>query len=222
MSLNIIKASVIAVSIILIYYIVDKVRRQREFLEITASDGETYHVLEDYEGKKETAEMFARINVKLLKFLELLKKKYKVNHAGVTPEMLGLSAKQKNLHDIVDRIVSNYDFESLFETEPTGRNGTSYTVEKGEELHMCARNKDTLKLHTEHEIMFVAIHELAHMGNLTWGHDESFWEIFKFLLYEADLADIHEPINYSEDPMVYCGLLVDYNPLFDPGCKKIW
>lgn len=217
--LDIKKATIIAITIVLIYLIYDKVLNQTEHLKVRAKDGEVYNVLEDYTGKKETAELFSRINQKMLNFLDALKKKYGVNSVGLS----GYKTHPRNeLVGIVDRVLSNYNFEALFETEPTGKSGTSYTVEKGEELHMCMRNKDSLALHNEHEIMFVALHELAHMGNLGWGHGTDFWEVFKFILHEANELGIHKPINYKHYPIVYCGLTVDYNPYFDNQVKSIW
>ena len=212
-------ALIIAVVIVLIYFVYVKVFNDSEHMKVQATDGHTYNILEDYEDKKETAELFSRINRKMLMFLEALKKKYGVNAVGFD----GYSTHPQNeLIGIVDRVLSNYNFEALFETEPTGKSGTSYTVEKGEELHMCMRDKKTLKLHNEHEIMFVALHELAHMGNLGWGHGTDFWEVFKFILHEANELGIHRPVNYKYTPIYYCGLKVDYNPYFDPEVNSIW
>jgi len=65
--------------------------------------------------------------------------------------------------------------------------------------------------------MFVVVHELAHMMNDLWGHSEqsNFWYLFKFLLLNAVEIDIYKPVNYAVKPIVYCGLKLTYNPLFD-------
>ena len=46
---------------------------------------------------------------------------------------------------------------------------------------LCLRDKQTKKLHSDEILMFVALHELSHMGNDTWGHDTKFWKTFKFV-----------------------------------------
>lgn len=220
--MNVSHAMLVALVIVLTVVLYRHASNSAEYLTVKAHDGETYQILDDYADKEKTAALFARINTKLLDFIEYLKIKYKVNNVDSPANLAEMSARQRNLYDIVSRICVNYNFEEVFETHPTGKNGTSYTVEKGQQLHMCTRDKDTLKLHNDDDIMFVAIHELAHMGNINWGHETDFWEIFKFLLHEAELANIHHSVNYASEPMNYCGLPVDYNPLYDSGCAIIY
>ena len=73
------------------------------------------------------------------------------------------------------------------------------------------------KLHDINTMMFVVIHELAHIMNNRWGHTKSsnFWELFKFMLINGIEIGIYEPINYAIDPIVYCGLEITYNPIYD-------
>jgi len=214
---------IIAVVIVCAIIAIHAHTQKREFLKVKTSNGEIYHVLEKYDDKQETAEMLRRVNEKGFIFLEILKKKYHVNASEkrIIELREEMNPIQRNLHDIVDRIITRYNYENLFETEPTGKNGTSYTVEKGKQLHMCTRDKHTSNLHSEHEIMFVLLHELAHMGNLGWGHERDFWEVFKFLLIEANESGVHTSIDYSQQPIVYCGLPVDYNPFFDRGIADL-
>jgi hypothetical protein len=62
---------------------------------------------------------------------------------------------------------------------------------------------------------------MAHMGNINYGHETDFWEIFKFLLQEAKEANLHEPIDYAKYPLNYCSLNVTHNPYFDPTIRNI-
>lgn len=186
--------------------------RRREYFAVV-QNGISYNVLPaaDYAL---AAERLAVTNEKILTFLVWLKKKYNVGSLPSRPPA-------NRAEDIADRVLSNYNTEMLFETEPTGAEGTSYTVDKGKELHMCVRRKDDRTLHTVDELVFVALHELAHMGNPTWGHEADFWEVFKFLLVEAAESGIHVPTDYSIVPLVYCGLTVGYNPYFDSRVKNV-
>ena len=208
------KALVIALIIIVIYFYFSN---RKEFVKVKSNhDGMYYNVLEDYKNKQDTADTMAKVNTKMLQFLAHLKEKYHVNMIDPPPPQILANERARQT---AVRIVRNYDFEKLFETHPTGKNGTSYTIEKGQELHMCVRGKDDLKLHDEHDIMFVALHELAHIGNPTWGHKKDYWEVFKFVLGEAKEAGVHDPRDYRNDPIVYCGLTVDYNPYYDTTLK---
>jgi hypothetical protein len=185
---------------------------RREYFAVD-KNGISYNVLPapDY---MLAAERLAVTNEKILTFLVYLKKKYSIGTLPTKPPT-------NRAEDIADRVLSNYNTEMLFETEPTGAEGTSYTVDKGKELHMCVRRKHDRTLHTVDELVFVALHELAHMGNPTWGHEADFWEVFKFLLIEAHASGIHVPTDYSISPLVYCGLTVGYNPYFDSRVKNV-
>ena len=65
-----------------------------------------------------------------------------------------------------------------------------------------------------HTLMFVAIHELSHVGTKSIGHKTEFWENFKFLLENAKEAGIHEPIDYKKKPVEYCSMKIKDNPYF--------
>ena len=148
-------------------------------------------------------------------FLEHLKRKYNINHTEDLNSPFNRSS-------IVRRILMNYNYEKLFENIPTGKNGTSFTTNKGDKLHLCIRTKDNPGIFEDkNSIIFVAVHELAHMGNIYWGHNNDFWAIFKFLLAEAISIGLYIPIDYGLNPIKYCGLAVDYNPYFDDQLMKV-
>jgi hypothetical protein len=65
-------------------------------------------------------------------------------------------------------------------------------------------------------LLYVMLHEAAHIANYsTWGHDRRFWEVFRFVLKNAVEAGAYVPKDYSKAPEVYCGMDVNYSPLFD-------
>ena len=61
----------------------------------------------------------------------------------------------------------------------------------------------------------VGLHELAHIANDTIGHDDKFWNNFKFLLERAKKIGVYTPIDYKKKPKQYCGMTIHDNPLFD-------
>lgn len=97
-----------------------------------------------------------------------------------------------------------------------GEGNTSYTVNKGESIHMCLRDPITKKLIEDDNIIdFVMLHELAHIACPAEQHEDIFWVYFKILLINAEEAGLHVPRNYNNKPVKYCGIDVTYNPIFD-------
>ncbi len=124
---------------------------------------------------------------------------------------------------IVNSMLTKYDPDNVYETNPIFTMSTSYTINKGKRMYLCCRSKkfpfDLTDLNT---LTFVALHELSHIGNYDgWGHTEDFWSVFKFVLQNAVYINIYDPIDYKEYPQYYCGIHINYQPLFDSTLAKI-
>lgn len=153
-----------------------------------------YNVINLFSDKKEAAELLSKIHDNIILLLRHLRRKYDLK--------------------IVDSILDGYDLDLVFENIPIG-SSTSYTIGK-KQMHICIRDKKTFNLVDYNTLMFVVLHEMAHIANYNdWGHNASFWAIFKFLLMEATLIGVYFPVDYKIYPVVYCGLTINYNPLFD-------
>lgn len=186
-------------------------------------DGESYYVQGDFENKKHAAETIARLNSRLMYFLEHIKKKYKINDIDSKMNAGVPTPKEQMLRGIVSRVLSNYNPEVIVENNPMTSEDTSYTINKGQKLFVCLRRKDNPnKIHNLDLLTFILLHELSHMGTTTYGHNDEFWKTFKFILHEASSAGIYHPIDYRRMRMKYCGLNVDYNPLMDVTLESIW
>jgi hypothetical protein len=117
----------------------------------------------------------------------------------------------------VQKLVAGFNPKRVNETLPTST-FTAFSENKGEKTAFCLnRNskQDNSTLIDDHTLMFVAIHELAHDMTTSIGHEDDFWENFKFLLENAKAAGIHEPKDYKEEPEKYCGMTIQDNPYFD-------
>lgn len=188
-------------------------------------DGNTYYVAAGFDNKSEAANMIGRMNLDMLKFLRFLKNKYHIDETDDVIAREGPSHPQidPKIYGIVDRILNNYNPEVIVENNPLFTKDTSFTIMKGESLHLCVRNKKTPTTFVDYDLFFfVSLHELAHMGNLSIGHGEDFWEVFKFVLHEASLSGVYTPIDYEKYPLDYCGLFVNYSPLYDDSLRNIW
>lgn len=90
---------------------------------------------------------------------------------------------------------------------------TSYTVNKGEEMVFCIRSKYDNSIHNINELLYVAIHEIAHIGCPEIGHTELFKKINSYLLKKAILYNIYNYKNYSSNNIEYCGMNISSNIL---------
>ena len=87
---------------------------------------------------------------------------------------------------------------------------TSYSVNKGDELIFCLRsiaNKN--KLHDLNLVMYVALHEIAHIACPEVGHGKLFVDIFEFITKSAIRIGIYEKIDFKNIPTEYCGLVIN-------------
>ncbi|ATZ80748.1 hypothetical protein BMW23_0702 [Bodo saltans virus] len=85
---------------------------------------------------------------------------------------------------------------------------TSYSVNKGEKIVFCLRTKTTGdKLHDLNLIMYVVLHELAHVACPIYdNHGPLFMKIFKFLTQRAIELNLYQKIEFDKKPEKYCGM----------------
>jgi predicted metal-dependent hydrolase len=95
----------------------------------------------------------------------------------------------------------------IYETDPTS-NLTSYSVNKGEELSFCLRSKKSGQIHDLNLLMYVAIHEMAHIACPEVGHGDLFKMIFRKFIEESIKLGIYTKVEYSQNPVEYCGMIL--------------
>ena len=116
----------------------------------------------------------------------------------------------------VKKLVNNFNPTTIKETLPTSEY-TAYSENKGEKIAFCLNKKksDNNNLIDSNTLMFVAIHEIAHIMTTSIGHTEEFWNNFKFLLENAVELKIYTPVDYKKEPEGYCGMDITDNPYYD-------
>ena len=160
-----------------------------------SSVDEKEYLVRNMDDKQEAANVLANIRMKLEKICSIMKEKYPDDES-------------------VKRMIRKFNPDNITEA---GKNNqyTSYSVNKGEKLVFCIRQKDDKESIVEdNTITFVAIHELSHIMTKSVGHTEEFWSNFKRLLNEAIEAGLYTKENYSESPRDYCGIKVSDSPLY--------
>jgi len=210
----------------------------------TCSTCEKYNVHQSHNDQTEAADIMRIVASKNAKLMEHLQSKYVhngftprmdtlknnridiVNNSDIFPwsaeSMFATNEilESEYIQERVQQLIKNYNPKEIYEISPLNQSGvTSYTQDK-RTLILCLRKKEKNKdgendLHDINTITFVVIHELSHMMNDLWGHKMNFWVLFKFMLLNAVECKIYTPVDYSKKPLLYCGLLITYNPLYD-------
>lgn len=171
-------------------YVID----EENLVYLKSSVDEDFHLVQDLKDKNQAANLMAEIKERIDKLFAYLKRSYPNN-----PD--------------VQRLMGNYNEDNVRETD-IGDDDTSFSVDKGQELHLCLRDKKDFRLHQINILMFVTIHELAHLMSKTYGHNGEFNKNFVFLLRESVKLGIYTNIDYSRKQTEYCGMTVNSNPLF--------
>ena len=136
----------------------------------------------------------------------------------------GLSTIVNNLYEKRDsydaeinggiiRMKEKYNRNAVVESSP-GNKFTSYSINKGEKIVFCLRSKDAdQKLVDLNTMMFVAIHELAHLMSKSIGHTREFWDNMKFLLKVGIELNVYTKQDFNKSPVEYCGTKITDTPL---------
>jgi len=168
--------------------------RQKLYLEkIKASNGNEY-LVRNLPDKIEAANKLGSISDSL---------KNLVNSLNENDDKKG---------EYIKNLKESFNPEYITENIP-GSIYVAYSVNKGEELSLCIRDKDTESFIDDNTIIFVAIHELAHIMTPETGHTPLFWDNMKFLLEQASSQGIYMPVDYSQSPVEYCGMDINSTPM---------
>ena len=163
-------------------------------------DGSTYQV-RDLPDKQKAADLLARVRQRIQKLYNFLIVTYPNK-----PQVIQL---KKNFKPDANRIS---------EATPAAEH-TSYSVNKGESVHLCLRQRkgEDESLVNENVMTFVALHEMAHTITATIGHGPDFWNNFGWLLKEAEVQGIYKHQDFAAHPVSYCGVKITDSPAYDAG-----
>ena len=101
--------------------------------------------------------------------------------------------------------------EQVTRNTPGGKY-TAYSVNKGEQLALCLRDDKDDTFIELNLIIFVAIHEIAHVMTDEVGHTDKFWANMKYLLEQGVKTGIYTPEDYSKNPKKYCDMDINSTP----------
>lgn len=166
---------------------------------VSTIDGKTYRV-RDMADKQQAADLLARVRGKIQQLVLSLKQKYPTK-----PQVL--------------QLIQNFEAspERFLEATPDAEH-TSYSINKGEKVHLCLRQRQGAdeQLVEENVMVFVALHEMAHVITPSIGHGPDFWNNFGWILKQAETLGIYKYQDFKAQPVSYCGLHITDSPSYDP------
>lgn len=177
-----------------IYLYID--RKQSSLIYVKSNIDNRVYLVRNVEDKQNAANLMSSIRQKLDKLIVYLVQKYPKDDRGF-------------------RLKKKFNADNIEESE-SGSKYTSFSVNKGEKIVFCIRSKDKYaNLEDENLIMFVALHELAHIMTLSIGHTDEFWNNFRFMLKESIKIGIYKRHDFKKNPEKYCGTFITDTPLRD-------
>lgn len=163
-------------------------------------NGEQF-LVRNLDDKNDAADMLSNMKGKLKKLVDYTLEKSKDD-----------DERGNFIKEYVNTIKNKFDY-IIFRESTDNSKFTSYSINKGEEIVFCLRSKEDNKLHDVNELMYVAIHEIAHVGCPEIGHTPLFRRINKELLKYAIECDVYQYKDYNSNPEDYCGIELTNNIL---------
>lgn len=178
---------------VILFLVFNNLYKYDNLVKIKSPIDNNYYWVRDKTDKYKAANTLAKIKInmkKLVNYLQENKSKF--------PENMSY----------IKALVSRTRKINIMET-PQDEKYTSYTINKGEKIVFCLRYKLLDNIHDMNTLMYVVIHEMAHVGCPEYGHTPLFKKIFKFLLEQSIVIGIYKPIDYRINPQNYCGMTIN-------------
>lgn len=165
-------------------------------VSVRSSRTNKYYMVQNLPDKQEASEIMASIQEKLNKLIQ----RYKDDPAT--------SAEHR-----INTLIERFKPENICESNMSDST-TSYSENKGDRIVICLRQKTKdYPFVDENTIMFVVLHEMAHLMTFSIGHTPEFWANFRRILQDAIAAGIYQNVNYTHSPVPYCGIYITDTPL---------
>ena len=183
---------IVVLIIIILYFIISKIvfYNKSEYLKSNTND--KYYLVKDTKNKYNKVDLIDKLFNSLNVLLEELKNS-------------NYDFKDINIEEIQEKIKNSEILENITDSD------TSYTVNKGEKIILCLADRENDNLYSYNLLMYVLIHELAHILNTTYGHDDNFKKTFRFILEKAIELNLYTYEDYKNNPVNYCGLVLNTN-----------
>lgn len=183
---------IVVISVVYLFYITNK----HSLVAIKASNSSTTFFVQNRPDKQRAANVIHSIKSNIDTLMEILIQDTEVPF-------------NKKYLDVAKQKLQTTQFRESIENSQY----TSYSVNKGEEIVLCVRSKITNKIHDLDVLMYVAIHELAHVICPEIGHTKLFNLIFQYILSVAEQHSLYNYTDYAQQNTEYCGIMISQNIL---------
>lgn len=181
--------------ILIVFILIFIISKQNNVSYVKSDIDNNTYLVRDVKDKQQAANLLARIKNNIDKLVYYLKTSKENND-------------YKNFIPYINQLDKNIRFVVISENTPDSMY-TSYSVNKGEEIVFCIRSNDIDEnLHSLNLMMYVTIHELAHVACPETGHTKLFKKIFSFLIKNAIKIKIYKKINFETNNVSYCGMIL--------------
>jgi len=181
---------IVLIILILLLFLYNEEENGGVYIKSTVDN--RYYYVNNLPDKQDAANLLSQLRQRLIQFCECMSHKY--------PNK-----------DNVNRLIENFKPNNIF--EGINKKYTSYSLNKGEKIVFCLRHRDGInknKLQDINTLMFVALHELAHLCSVSYQHTPEFYDNFSFLMSNAIDCKLYTPIKL---PTKYCGITIFNSPL---------
>ena len=182
---------IIIIFVFLIVALIKLEKHEVKYIKSTLDNKE--YLVRDLKDKNEAANLLASIKINMMKLVDHLDQNKTSKYSSNKVYIEQLKSRIK------DVVINESSEDSAY---------TSYSVNKGEQIVFCLRSKHDNTLHDLNLLMYVAIHEMAHVGCPSYGHNDEFKRIFAFFTKIAIQLGIYTKIDFHNDPIEYCGLTI--------------
>lgn len=170
-------------------------------------DGNNY-LVRDQIDKQSAANFLAKLNKNIHGITEYMNNKLNNPSTASLPRYQEYKPYILQLKDKIQNVV--------IKESPSNSSYTSYTVNKGEQIIFCIRSKtlssmikNTNNIHDFNIVMYVMLHEISHVACPEYDHTPLFKKIFKFICEEAIEMGIYKKVDFENNPMEYCGMMIN-------------
>lgn len=151
------------------------------------------YLVRDVEDKQQAANLLAKLRTNIITIANYLYDN-KTKYPEYIPYIDQLKQRIKNV------VIQESSEDSIY---------TSYSINKGEQIVFCLRSKHFHnKMHDLNLLMYVTLHEMAHVACPEYGHTPLFKKIFAFITNVAIDINLYKKTDYSNNPVEYCGLTI--------------
>jgi len=179
--------------VVVLIYVMYRIRKNKLTIVEASDNGMKLMVYND-KNKRKAADILA----------EIIKRMFILRHTLIKEK--DNYPEYKQYIELLEENLTE-DRTKIYENDPNS-DLTSFSVNKGEELAFCLKSKRTGEMHEINLLIYVALHEMAHIACPEIGHGDLFKKIFKFLTLKAMEIGVYQKMDYNQSPVEYCGMVL--------------